>query len=143
MDEKRLQEIFQRNHGVYGQPVTWLFREKGQILISKYRSGMDENTLVLEGLGAGAEDVRFDDGDLVEVLCSKSKLRTIADIFELEDISILQSNVVLLPQALTPLEAMEQMQHLLFLLEDLLNLEQIYNFTADFWIADEKLDRFV
>lgn len=86
LDTAFLEDCFARHGGKFGQAVHWLFQQKGQILISKWQSGVDENTLVLEGLGAGAEDVRFDDGDLVEILTKPRKLQDISDILELEEI---------------------------------------------------------
>ena len=63
-----LADCFLRYGGKYGEKVEWLYKTRGQILISKWKSGLDENTLVLEGLSAGADDVRFGDDDLVEIV---------------------------------------------------------------------------
>lgn len=143
LDTAFLDDCFARHGGKFGQAVHWLFQQKGQILISKWQSGVDENTLVLEGLGAGAEDVRFDDGDLVEILTKPRKLQDIADILELEEIPLLQVGQVWLPASLTMVEDDGAITQLLALLDEVTALEGIYNITADFWIVDEKLEHFV
>lgn len=143
LDEDALAACFARHGGKYGQKVDWLFQRRGQILISKLQSGVDENTLVLEGLGAGADDVRFDEGDLVEILTKPRKLQEIADILELEEIALLQAGLIWLPASLVPVQDEETITQILGLLEEATAMEDIVNVTADFWILDEKLERFV
>lgn len=143
LDEEKLAHCFARHGGQYGKKVDWLFQRRGQILISKRQSGVDENTLVLEGLGAGADDVRFDEGDLVEMLTKPHKLQEIADILELEEIALLQAGIIWLPTSLVPVQDDETITQILGLLEEATAMEEIVNVTADFWILDEKLERFV
>ena len=143
VDESLLTDCFVRNGGVYGKCMAWMFQEKGQILISKQRSGLDENTLVLEGLGAGAENVLFDEGDLVELWTKPSNVFEIADILQFEGIPLLQKGKVLFPKTQTLVEGETEIRNLCALLEEVTALETIHNVTADFWILDEILERMV
>lgn len=143
LDEQYLADCFTRYGGKYGESVRWLFQQRGQILVSKRQSGVDENTLVLEGLAAGAEDVRFDDGDIMEIITKPNKLRDIADILELEEIALLQAQVIWVPQSLVPVTEDAVITQILGLLDELTILDGIVNVTADFWILDEKLEQFV
>lgn len=143
LDEAMLADCFARHGGKYGQKVDWLFQRRGQILVSKLQSGVDENTLVLEGLGAGADDVRFDEGDLVEILTKPHKVQEIADILELEDIMLLKKGVVWLPSSLVPVQEDAVITQILGLLDEMTAIDGIGNVTADFWIVDEKLEKFV
>lgn len=143
LEEQQLADIFARHGGKYGQPVRWLFQERGQILVSKRQSGVDENTLMLEGLGAGADDVRFDDGDIMEIVTRPRKLQDVADILELEDIPLLQAGIVWVPQSLVPVNDDAVITEILELMDELTVLDGIVNVTADFWILDEKLEHFV
>lgn len=142
-DEAKLAEIFSACGGKYGQQVSWLFAEKGQILISKYQSNCDENTLMLEGLGAGAEDVRFNDADLVELLTKKNKLQDVVDILEIEEIPILRAGLIAWPQQQVLIQESEQVSQLLQLLDEVLSLPEIANFISDFWISDEQIEQMV
>ena len=142
-NEEKLADIFAAYGGKYGQQVSWLFGEKGQVLISKYQSNCDENTLMLEGLGAGAEDVRFNDGDLVELITKKNKLQDVVDILEIEEIPILRSSVIVWPQQQVVIQEAEQVHQLLQLLDEVLSLPEIANFVSDFWISDEQISQMV
>ncbi|MBR6755803.1 MAG: YebC/PmpR family DNA-binding transcriptional regulator [Peptococcaceae bacterium] len=142
-NEEKLADIFAAYGGKYGQQVSWLFGEKGQVLISKYQSNCDENTLMLEGLGAGAEDVRFNDGDLVELITKKNKLQDVVDILKIEEIPILRSSVIVWPQQQVVIQEAEQVHQLLQLLDEVLALPEIANFVSDFWISDEQISQMV
>ncbi len=141
VNEQQLQDIFLQYGGKYGVRVEWMFQQKGQILVSKLRSGVDENTMMLEGLGAGAESVHFDDGDLIEVLTKPHKLQDTADIFELEDIEILKSMLIWMPRQLIPVNDEESITAILGLMDEITGLDGIVNVTADFWISDDKLEK--
>lgn len=141
--DEQLADCFVRHGGKYGQSVRWLFQEKGQILVSKRQSLVDENTLVLEGLGAGADDVRFDDGDIVEIITKPRKMQDVADILELEDIPLLQASIIWVPQSFVPVNDETVITEILEMMDELTILDGIVNVTADFWILDEKLEHFV
>lgn len=141
VNEQQLQELFAQHGGKYGVRVEWMFQQKGQILVSKLRSGVDENTMMLEGLGAGAESVHFDDGDLIEVLTKPNKLQDTADIFELEDIQILKSMLIWMPRQLIPVNDEESITAVLGLMDEITGMDGIVNVTADFWIPDDKLEK--
>ncbi len=143
VDEAQLAEVFARNGGKYGVRVDWIFRQSGQILVSKLRSGVDENTMMLEGLGAGAESVHFDDGDLMEVLTKPNKLQDIADIFELEDIELLKSMLIWIPSGFIPIEDDDTITALLAIMDEVTAMDGIVNVTADFWIPDDKFEKLV
>lgn len=143
VDETRLEEAFASHGGKYGVRVEWMFRQSGQILVSKYQSGADENTMMLEGMGAGAESVHFDDGDLIEVLTKPNKLQDTVDIFELEDIQILQYMQIWMPRNLIPINDDDAITAVLGLMDEVTKMDGIVNVTADFWIPDDKLEKLV
>lgn len=143
VDEEQVRTCFARHHGKYGVRVDWMFRQNGQILVSKLQSGIDENTMMLEGLGAGAERVHFDDGDLMEVLTKPNKLQDTVDVFELEDIQILQQMLVWIPREWITVNDEASITDILGLMDDMTAMNGIGNVTADFWIPDDKLEQFM
>lgn len=143
VSEEQVRACFAQYNGTYGVRVDWLFRQNGQILVSKLQSGMDENTMMLEGLGAGAERVHFDDGDLMEVLTKPNRLQDTADIFDLEDIQILKKMLVWIPREWVTVNEEEAIMDILHLMNAMTAIEGIVNVTADFWIPDDKLEQFV
>ncbi len=143
LNEAELEDCFARHGGRYGQRVEWLFQKRGQVLVSKYQSGVDENTLVLEGIGAGVDDVRFDDSDLMEIVVRSAKLQSVIDILDLEDIPLIWAGNVLVPRDMIPVQDDETITQILSFLDEMTSNPGIVNLTADFWILDEKLERFV
>ena len=143
LDEKELEECFARYGGTYGQRVEWTFQKRGQILVSKFQSGVDENTLVLEGIGAGADDVRFDDSDLMEIVVKSTKLQTVVDILDLEDIPLVWAGTIMVPRDMVPVEDEQTITQIIGFLDEMTSNPGIVNLSADFWILDEKLERFV
>ncbi len=141
LDEEELAGCFARYGGKYGHRVEWLFQKRGQVLVSKYQSGVDENTLVLEGIGAGADDVRFDDGDLMEIVVKSAKLQAVIDILDLEDIPLIWAGNILVPRDLIPVQDDDTITQILGFLDEMTANPGIVNLTADFWILDEKLER--
>lgn len=143
LDEVQLARCFTRYGGVYGQKVEWLFQQRGQILVSKYQSGIDENVLVLEGMSAGAQDVCFDDGDLVEIVTKANRMQSVADILEMEDILQLRTSLIYEPREWIAIHEDAVIIAILKFLDEVLSMDSIVNFTANFWILDEKLEKFV
>lgn len=141
--EENVRACFARYHGNYGVRVDWIFRQYGQILVSKLQSGVDENTMMLEGLGAGAERVHFDDGDLMEVLTKPNKLQDTVDIFDLEDIQILKQMLVWIPREWITVNDDAAITDILSLMDEMTAMDGIVNVTADFWIPDDKLEQLV
>lgn len=143
LDEAELEACFARYGGAYNQRVEWMFQKRGQVLVSKFQSGIDENTLVLEGIGAGADDVRFDDGDLMEIVIRSSKLQSLVDILDLEDIPLVWAGNVYVPRDMVPVADEKTITQILGFLDEMTANPGIVNLSADFWILDEKLERFV
>lgn len=140
LDKELLARKFEEYGGKTDINVRWIFQEKGQILISKRDNFTDETTIVLEALGSGAEDVLFDEGDLMEVRTRSAKLRDVADVLELEDVEMLKAGIVWMPREMIPVEDPQTITQLVELLEEVLRWNDIWNITSDFWILDEKLE---
>ena len=143
LDEAELEDCFARYEGRYKERVEWMFQKRGQVLVSRFQSGVDENTLVLEGIGAGADDVRFDDGDLMEIVIKSAKLQSLVDILDLEDIPLVWAGNILVPRDMVPVQDEATITQILGFLEEMTDNPGIVNLSADFWILDEKLERFV
>lgn len=141
LDVAGLAQLFADYGGRFGENVQWKFQEKGQILLSKRANLVDEGTIVLEALGSGAEDVLFDDGDLMEIRTRRNRLQDVADVLELEDVEVLHAGVVWMPRQAVPVEDAADIRMLTGLLEEVLRLQDVWNITSDFVILDEKLEK--
>ena len=79
----------------------------------------------------------------MEIVTKSAKLQQVADILDLEDIPILWAGTVLVPRDLIPVRDDEVITNILSLLDEITAMESIVNLSADFWILDERLERFI
>ena len=57
--------------------------------------------------------------------------------------AILWAGNILVPRDLIPVQEDEAITNILSLLDEITAMESIVNLSADFWILDERLERFV
>ena len=62
---------------------------------------------------------------------------------ELEDIQLLKHMLIWTPRNLIPINDDETITMILGLMDDVTSMEGIVNVTADFWIHDDKMEKFV
>jgi len=133
-----LRTAFSRNGGSLGESgcVGWMFDQKGVITIDK--SKIDEDTLMLTALDAGAEDIRTDD-ESFEVISAPESFNAVRQA--LTDAGIEYSNAELtrIPQTTVRVEGKEASQviRMMDALEDLDDVQQVY---ANFDIPEEILE---
>ncbi|MDR1604694.1 MAG: YebC/PmpR family DNA-binding transcriptional regulator [Gracilibacteraceae bacterium] len=75
-----VRHIFTKNGGNLGETgcVNWMFREQGQITVSRADCDWEEDDFLLAALEAGAEEVESDE-DEFEVLTAPAELETVRD----------------------------------------------------------------
>lgn len=132
----RIEEIFVAYQGHIGRRVRWLFEEKGEILISKYRSKSTEDNIMLAALSLGAEDVEFGEWDVVRILCAAGKLETIAELLEFEDIEVYEKRLCYLPRDYFEVYEQSQIMLVIDLMNALLEQETVLDISADFLLND-------
>ena len=90
--------IFDRGNGSLGATgcVAWMFDRKGQIVIEK-QDDIDEDTLMMQALEAGAEDIQTLD-DVYEILCAPADFAAVREGLGGEGDSFLSAEVALIPQ---------------------------------------------
>lgn len=128
--------FFEKRQGHLGEKVRWLFREKGEILVSKYYSNQTEDAIMLAALSVGAEDVEFGEGDVVRILCPARKLADIAELLEFEDVPVRTKRLCYQPKELFPFYQVAEIQAIIALMEDLTKRDDVLDVTADFLLDD-------
>lgn len=116
-----LRHIFDRCGGNLGQSgcVGFLFEEKGSMILDRERYG-DEETVMMEALEAGADDVVSSE-DYYEVLTAASAYRDVLEAMEKAGYEFVETSLSYVPQTYTQLQDPEQagnMEKLLDLLDD-------------------------
>lgn len=109
--------------------VSYMFDEKGQIIIDKEECEMDADDLMMTALDAGAEDFVEED-DSFEITTTPADFSVVHDALEAEKIPMVSAEVTMLPQnyvTLTDENDIKQLQRTLNLLEEDDDVQDIYH----------------
>jgi YebC/PmpR family DNA-binding regulatory protein len=133
-----LRTAFSRNGGSLGESgcVAWMFDSKGLITISK--DVVDEDTLMLTALDAGAEDIQTED-DFYEVICSPDAFPALRQALTDAKIEFTSAEITMIPKNTIRVEGKEAAQILRMIdaLDDLDDVQQVH---ANFDIPEEVLE---
>jgi len=122
-----LRHYFDKFGGNLGQTgcVSFLFNKKGVILIEK-TDGVDEDSLMMESLEAGAED--FDAGDeYFEILTEPAEFTAVRGALEKKGYEIASAEIQMIPVTTTKLEDPKQIELMDKLIENLEDLDDVQN----------------
>lgn len=124
-----LRHYFDKNGGNLGQNgcVSFMFDRKGVIVIEKSDS-VDEDTLMMDALEAGAKDVVEED-DEVEVITEPNEVNTVAAALEKAGYKIAMSESTLIPDMYVDLDEqkLSTFQKMIGILEDLDDVQNVYH----------------
>ena len=109
--------------------VSFMFDQKGQIIIDKEECEMDADDLMMLALDAGAEDFS-DEDDSYEVITSPEDFSAVREALEKENIPMASAEVTMIPQTWVTLdneEDIKNIQKTLDLLEDDDDVQAVYH----------------
>jgi YebC/PmpR family DNA-binding regulatory protein len=133
-----VRSTFSKSGGSIAEPgaVSWQFSRKGVMTVPR---SVDEESLTLAALSAGAEDV-VDLGETWEVITAPSDLLGAREALEKEGISVLSSESVLLPSSTVELSTEAEARKVLRLIDALEDFDDVQNVVANFDIPDEIME---
>ena len=109
--------------------VSYMFDEKGQIIIDKEECDMDADDLMMIALDAGAEDFSEEE-DSYEIITSPADFTAVREALEKEKISFASAEVTMIPQnyvELTSEEDIKKMNRILDLLDEDDDVQNVYH----------------
>lgn len=109
--------------------VSYMFDEKGQIIIDKEECDMDSDELMMMALDAGAEDFS-DEEDSYEVLTAPEDFDTVRETLEKAGVVMAQAEVTMIPQnyvALTAEDDIKKITRILDLLDGDDDVQAVYH----------------
>ncbi len=126
-----VRSAFTKGKGNIGTPgcVSYMFDEKGQIIIDKEECDMDSDDLMMLALDAGAEDFAEEE-DSFEILTAPDDFTAVREALEQEGILMASAEVTMVPQTyvtLTDEQDIYGITKLLGLLEDDDDVQQVYH----------------
>ncbi|CDE53579.1 probable transcriptional regulatory protein HMPREF0994_02932 [Roseburia sp. CAG:303] len=96
--------------------VSYMFDEKGQIIIDKEECSMDADELMMTALDAGAEDFAEEE-DSFEILTAPSEFETVRQTIENAGIAMAQAEVTMIPQNYVELTAEDDIKKITRILD--------------------------
>ena len=118
----------QGNIGTQGC-VSYLFDQKGQIIIAKEDCDMDADDLMMMALDAGAEDFSEEE-DSFEVITAPDDFSAVREALEAENIPMASAEVTMIPQtyvSLTDEKDITNIQRILDLLDEADDVQEVYH----------------
>lgn len=126
-----VRSIFAKNGGAMGESgsVAWQFDAKGVIGVSA--EGLDEDTVMMDALEAGAEDVELD-GESFQITTDPKQLHEVMRKLEAAGYSAESAELTRIPQNLVPVDekVAQQVMRIYSLLEENDDVQAVY-FNAD------------
>jgi YebC/PmpR family DNA-binding regulatory protein len=126
-----IRSAFTKGNGSIGTPgcVSFMFDEKGQIIIDREECDMDPDDLMMLALDAGAEDFA-DNEDSFEILTDPDAFHAVRDALEAEGIPMMSAEITKLPQTeveLTDEQDIKFFNRTLDLLDDDDDVQDVYH----------------
>ena len=126
-----VRSAFTKGQGSIGTPgcVSFMFDEKGQIIIDKEECDMDADDLMMIALDAGADDFNEED-DSFEILTTPDAHPAVEAALKENGIALASSEVTMIPQnyvELTDETAIKNLQKTLDLLDDDDDVQSVYH----------------
>ncbi|MBE6008824.1 MAG: YebC/PmpR family DNA-binding transcriptional regulator [Lachnospiraceae bacterium] len=126
-----VRSAFTKGGGNMGQSgcVSFMFDEKGIIIIDKEETDIDEDELMMTAIEAGAEDFAVEE-DCYEVSTAPDDLETVREALEAAGVPMASAEVTMVPQTYTALtndEDIKKMNKMLELLEDDDDVKNVYH----------------
>ena len=130
-----VRNCFSKGGGNIGTPgcVSFMFDEKGQIIIDKDECDLSADDLMMIALDAGAEDFS-DEDDSYEIVTAPDDLSAVLDALNENKVTIVSGEVTMLPQTyvdVTDEETVKQIQRILDLLDDDDDVQDVYTNWSD------------
>ena len=126
-----VRNAFTKGQGSIGTQgcVSYMFDEKGQIIIAKEECDMDADDLMMLTLDAGADDFNEEDEDY-EILTAPDAFSQVRETLEKENIPMANAEVTMLPQTYVELsdeKDLTNIQRILDLLDEDDDVQEVYH----------------
>lgn len=107
--------------------VSFMFQEKGELVIEK--ADKDEDEMMMLALDAGAEDFNADEEEVFVVTTTPEDFGTVREALEAEGIEFLEAAVKMIPDTYTEINEADakKFQKMLDLLEDDDDVQEVYH----------------
>ena len=119
--------------------VSYMFHKKGQIVVAK--CDIDEDSLMMEAMEAGAEDINSDDDEVFIVYTAPDAFSDVRDAFESAGMKMVASEITMIADVTAKPDEHQQetLLKMIDLLEDNDDVQNVYH-NAEITILDDEED---
>ena len=125
-----VRHVFDKAGGNLGTSgcVSYMFEQKGVIIIEKENCPMDEETLMMAAIEAGAEDFSAED-EIYQITTAPNDFTAVSDSLTEQGLEFLEAGVQMIPSTYVTLDeaGSEKMQRLIDNLEDLDDVLEVFH----------------
>lgn len=125
-----IRHVFDKAGGNLGTTgcVSYMFEQKGVIVIEKENCPLSEDDIMMEALDAGAEDFSAED-EVYEIKTNPKNFSDVTEALSNKGITFLEAGVQMIPSTYITLDeqSAEKMQRLIDRLEDLDDVLEVYH----------------
>ena len=126
-----VRNAFSKGQGSVGTPgcVSYMFDERGQIIVDKEATDMSADDIMMMALDAGADDVEEEDDSFV-ITSSPADFSAVREALEKEGLPMADASVTMVPQTyvqLTSEEDIRDINRILDLLDESDDVQEVYH----------------
>ena len=126
-----VRNAFTKGGGNVGTPgcVSFMFDNKGQIIVDKEECDKDADDLMMLALDAGADDFNEED-DCYEITTTPDDFGTVSDALSNEGVTFASAEVTMIPQTMVELTSeddIKKMRRILALLDEEDDVQNVYH----------------
>ncbi|MBR4748883.1 MAG: YebC/PmpR family DNA-binding transcriptional regulator [Abditibacteriota bacterium] len=119
--------------------VAYLFSRKGQFLFSK--ETCDEDAIMETALEAGAEDVKTDSDDTIEVITDPGDYQTVREAFEAAGIEFESAEVTMIPATTISITDEKDAAKIIKIMDQLEDCDDVQKVYSNFDIDDSIMEK--
>lgn len=124
-----IRHVFSKYGGNLGESgcVAWMFEKKGRLAMDKQTTTVDEDTLMLEAIEHGAEDIEVDE-EFIEIITAPADFMVVKQALEASGYEFDDSEVTMVPTNTVEIseDKAGQALRLLEALQDLDDVQEVY-----------------
>lgn len=138
-----IRHIFAKNGGNMGETgcVSWMFKQKGVLTLNKENLHLGEDELLLLALDKGAEDLKLDNDEEIEIYTEPEDFQSVKEGLEEEGLEFDGAEIAMIPDNTVEVTDLEQVKLLLRLMDYLDEHEDVQDSYTNFDIPDEIMEQ--
>jgi YebC/PmpR family DNA-binding regulatory protein len=136
-----IRHIFSKNGGNMGETgcVNWMFQKKGLLILNREDLKISEDDLVLLALDKGAEDVKTEEEETIEIITSSEEFQSVKEALEKEGLLFENAETTMIADNLVEVKDPEQARLLLRMMDYLEENDDVQDTYTNVDISDELL----